>query len=434
MLPWPARSPDLLPIENVRWKLRPAATTVDSEGQLRQLWQDIPQENIRRVFASTPDLSPPASVLRVVQHHTTCVFPAAVSCPWMVSCDTRAVLADGRTMKLSSMVMVFRARSEPYRRLYGHTSSHSTQRRLSVYADMSPPPPFPGGWTEVSMEQRRNSRAGETGDPRENPSTSGIIQPDSHMRESGCSPTVNRTRFAFSTHYTTAALLGYKWPIAGPTSGLPTVGPQDVVNLWQAGSNKPHPLRTPSLRVVRSGPITAVIKANAGVPAVINSDGVSGVGDSGKVSGLNRLSSVMSFEACLSNVCDLCSRNKQLFHICTIIALLAATAIDRARLFGASVSTTARGDDGMQDSPDFNIFENLWSVLEQRIRCRCHLPSPLTDLSKDSGGPVADVGAEDKEASNIGIGVLGLSDEKFDDSIEDFVGLTAEEVDSTVPI
>ncbi|KAJ8873787.1 hypothetical protein PR048_024622 [Dryococelus australis] len=37
---------------------------------------------------------------------------------------------------------------------------------------------------EVSMEQRRNERAGETGDPRENLLTNGIVRHDSHMRKS----------------------------------------------------------------------------------------------------------------------------------------------------------------------------------------------------------------------------------------------------------
>ncbi|KAJ8898431.1 hypothetical protein PR048_003791 [Dryococelus australis] len=38
---------------------------------------------------------------------------------------------------------------------------------------------------EASMEQHRNERAGETGDPRENPPTSGIVRHDSPMRISG---------------------------------------------------------------------------------------------------------------------------------------------------------------------------------------------------------------------------------------------------------
>ncbi|KAJ8888761.1 hypothetical protein PR048_008253 [Dryococelus australis] len=46
------------------------------------------------------------------------------------------------------------------------------------------------------MEQRRNTRAGGTGDPRENPPSSGNVRHDSHMRKSGRNPTGYRTRFA----------------------------------------------------------------------------------------------------------------------------------------------------------------------------------------------------------------------------------------------
>ncbi|KAJ8894763.1 hypothetical protein PR048_000070 [Dryococelus australis] len=49
--------------------------------------------------------------------------------------------------------------------------------------------------TDVSMEQRRNARAGETGDPRENPLTSDIVWYDSKMRNPGSDPAGNRTRF-----------------------------------------------------------------------------------------------------------------------------------------------------------------------------------------------------------------------------------------------
>ncbi|KAJ8888287.1 hypothetical protein PR048_007774 [Dryococelus australis] len=40
---------------------------------------------------------------------------------------------------------------------------------------------------EVSMVQRQNERAGETGDPRENPQTNGIVRHHSQMRKSGVS-------------------------------------------------------------------------------------------------------------------------------------------------------------------------------------------------------------------------------------------------------
>ncbi|KAJ8883625.1 hypothetical protein PR048_015477 [Dryococelus australis] len=46
------------------------------------------------------------------------------------------------------------------------------------------------------MERRWNARAGETGVPRENPPTSGIVQHDLHMRKSGSEPTGYRTRIA----------------------------------------------------------------------------------------------------------------------------------------------------------------------------------------------------------------------------------------------
>ncbi|KAJ8868942.1 hypothetical protein PR048_030483 [Dryococelus australis] len=52
--------------------------------------------------------------------------------------------------------------------------------------------------------------------------------------------------------------------------------------------------------------------------------------------------------------------------------------------------------------------------------------------SKDSNGPVGDVGTGAKEAGSAGNGVLGTSAEKFDGSIGDLVGVTAEEVDGTV--
>ncbi|KAJ8874981.1 hypothetical protein PR048_022871 [Dryococelus australis] len=38
---------------------------------------------------------------------------------------------------------------------------------------------------EASVERRRNEVAGETGDPRENPPTNGIVRRDAHMRNSG---------------------------------------------------------------------------------------------------------------------------------------------------------------------------------------------------------------------------------------------------------
>ncbi|KAJ8874298.1 hypothetical protein PR048_025144 [Dryococelus australis] len=48
-----------------------------------------------------------------------------------------------------------------------------------------PPSSEPKGVIKVNMERRRSGGAGETGDPREDPLTNGIVRHDSHLRESG---------------------------------------------------------------------------------------------------------------------------------------------------------------------------------------------------------------------------------------------------------
>ncbi|KAJ8866532.1 hypothetical protein PR048_032375 [Dryococelus australis] len=48
------------------------------------------------------------------------------------------------------------------------------------------------GWREVSMEQRRIAKTGDTGGPRENLPTSEIVRHDSHLQRSGSDPTGNR--------------------------------------------------------------------------------------------------------------------------------------------------------------------------------------------------------------------------------------------------
>ncbi|KAJ8890175.1 hypothetical protein PR048_009682 [Dryococelus australis] len=51
------------------------------------------------------------------------------------------------------------------------------------------------------MEQHRNERARETGDPSENPPTSVIIRHDFHARKSGNEPSENRARFAWGVEF-----------------------------------------------------------------------------------------------------------------------------------------------------------------------------------------------------------------------------------------
>ncbi|KAJ8875881.1 hypothetical protein PR048_023788 [Dryococelus australis] len=63
---------------------------------------------------------------------------------------------------------------------------------------------------EVSMEQRCNEREGETGDPRENPLTSGIVRHDPLMRKSGNGPflfPIRETEFSELPYCARAVLL-----------------------------------------------------------------------------------------------------------------------------------------------------------------------------------------------------------------------------------
>ncbi|GFW84329.1 transposable element Tcb1 transposase [Trichonephila clavipes] len=58
-LPWPARSPDLSPIEHIwdhlRWRVGHPTSFNELEARLQQIWNEISQNIIQNLYASMPD-------------------------------------------------------------------------------------------------------------------------------------------------------------------------------------------------------------------------------------------------------------------------------------------------------------------------------------------------------------------------------------------
>ncbi|KAJ8890127.1 hypothetical protein PR048_009634 [Dryococelus australis] len=69
---------------------------------------------------------------------------------------------------------------------------------------------------EVIMARRRNERTGETGDPRENPPTNGIVRHDSHMRKSG----VTRLGIEYGSSWCEASRLTAQPPRLRRSAGM----------------------------------------------------------------------------------------------------------------------------------------------------------------------------------------------------------------------
>ncbi|KAJ8867056.1 hypothetical protein PR048_032918 [Dryococelus australis] len=76
---------------------------------------------------------------------------------------------------IGSQNLAVKSRPKSLRSLRGSLSNNRFRYEIST----------PMRVIEASMEQLRNERTGETGDPRENPPTNGIVRHDSHMRKLG---------------------------------------------------------------------------------------------------------------------------------------------------------------------------------------------------------------------------------------------------------
>ncbi|KAJ8878792.1 hypothetical protein PR048_019378 [Dryococelus australis] len=105
--------------------------------------------------------------------------------------------------------------------------------------------------SEVTVEQRRNARLGEAGDPRENPPTS-IIWHDSHKQKSVSDPVGDRTRFAWVVIL--RAEEGEAW-----SSGMQRRGKQEIPVRHDS-----HMRKSGSDPVGYRGPVTTVNRLASG--------------------------------------------------------------------------------------------------------------------------------------------------------------------------
>ncbi|GFT58529.1 transposable element Tcb2 transposase [Trichonephila clavipes] len=69
--PWPARSPDLSPIEHIwnllGWRVVHPTSLNELEASVQQIWNEMSQDIIQNLYASMHDLSHIAIVLEGVQ-------------------------------------------------------------------------------------------------------------------------------------------------------------------------------------------------------------------------------------------------------------------------------------------------------------------------------------------------------------------------------
>ncbi|KAJ8888212.1 hypothetical protein PR048_007699 [Dryococelus australis] len=99
--------------------------------------------------------------------------------------------------------------------------------------------------TVFNMEQRRNTRAGETGEPRENPSTSGIVRHKYHIEKSGSDPAGNQTRFSLAVGGAKPPAIrqsGYDMEVDGKEEGTGNIRARHCLQRVEAANTAPKKL------------------------------------------------------------------------------------------------------------------------------------------------------------------------------------------------
>ncbi|KAJ8872085.1 hypothetical protein PR048_025686 [Dryococelus australis] len=154
--------------------------------------------DIYRVASQRPDISLNAA-LRETEVAESTVFPSGGGGRWSLRnlrvnlCWTRAVLrVSARNVEAGRHSRATHHHTIHLHAERQHSSVISINTISSSSSSSSGPPEFLGTLVASSW----NERVGETGDPRGNPPTSGIVRHDHHMRKSESDPTGNRTRLA----------------------------------------------------------------------------------------------------------------------------------------------------------------------------------------------------------------------------------------------
>ncbi|KAJ8887757.1 hypothetical protein PR048_013975 [Dryococelus australis] len=284
---------------------------------------------------------------------------------------------------------------------------------------------YPVKVIEVSMEQRWNERAGETGDPRENPPTRGVVRHDSSMRKSGSGPVGDLYILAYVLKDLTNEIKQRQF--------------SDFARSLQSSSCVPHD----ALPAVIAGNFTSWGCGGVAVRLLASHEGEPGSIPGRVTPGFPQVG-ILPDDAVgwwvfsgISRFPHPCILALLHFHLISRSSALKTSMLRSAQTFQlcSSLCHTTKPTERMYMQEVWGSMAGGPIKLPTRpalVRSTsAHLVSHW--FRQRLGWPCGDVVAGAKEACNTRNCVLGTSAKKFDDSIEDFVGVTAEEVDGTVP-